>query len=335
MNKVVAAICILITSVLAFALVMVMIAGISGNTFFNWGGTNLNWDFFSGGESVMVKEESISLSDCSDFILNTSSHKIYVTSTSGDKMTVRQYGSSDLSGDELFSINKDQGKVSVEIRDRRLRISFFSWRNDYFEIAIPSSWMGNVSLKTSSGGIRIEDSFNWGEISLNCTSGGINVASALQGTSVSIRSSSGGIRLHDDLRADKLDVGVTSGGMKAEYVEAKSINMESSSGGITINGAMKTDDLYLRVTSGGIKTDVIDAGNFVIETSSGGAKITELIGQGNVKCTSGGIVIDMLRPSGNVELRSSSGGITCSVPSELSHFVNTRATSGGVRLNEV
>lgn len=341
MKKVVAAICIAVTSVMAVALVVIMIMGMRGYQIFNWGFNNVKFgsydvkvDSFIVGENILVKEDSISMSDVGGFEFIGGDHSVYVSGTNSDKMTVRQYSNKNLGQDELFSLNKSGDYVTIDAKRNMVRIGLFVvWTEDRIEIEVPYSWIGNVDMKTSSGGVKILDKFEWANVDMHCTSGGISVERELKGKDVNISVSSGGVKLTDTITADNIYLKSTSGGIKTEQLVAENkASIECSSGGISLNNTLEADDVYIKCTSGSISTSLIDAGNFTIESSSGGMRIGELTGQGYVKCTSGGIKIDLLTPTGNVELKCTSGGIKAEVPQELKHLVNATATSGSVSI---
>ena len=293
MNRVIAAVCILVVSLLAFALTAVMIAGIMGYKVLDWGINNVS--FVTGGNSVLLKEESLTLSEYGNLNIDAFAQSVRVRSASGDKLTVRHYGSSQLDSRDHFTMNASGDTVTIDSRDRNFRIHFMSWAREYIEVEIPSSWFGNVDMRTRSGGLTLEDSFEWRDVSLRCTSGGVIV--------------------NRNLKAEMIDISV-------------------SSGGITLRDTVESDNLNIKCTSGGIKTEALSAGTFDITTSSGGMRIGELTGKGEIRATSGGIRVLWLNPTGNVDIRVTSGGITVDVPSGLKHYVSTKATSGSVRVNE-
>lgn len=341
MKKVVAAICIAVTSVMAVALVVIMIMGMRGYQIFNWGFNNVRWgsqnvkiDSFIVGENVLVKEDSISMSDVGGFEFIGGDHSVYVSGTNSDKMTVRQYSNKNLEQDELFSLNKSGDYVTIDAKRNLVRIGLFVvWTEDRIEIEVPYSWLGNVDMKASSGGIKILDKFEWANVEMRCTSGGISVERELKGNDVNISVSSGGVKLNDTITADSIYLKSTSGGIKTEQLKAANkANIECSSGGIYLNNTLEAGDVYIKCTSGTISTSLVIADDFTIESSSGGMKIDELTGKGFVKCTSGGIKIDLLNPTGNVELKCTSGGIRAEVPEELRYLVNANATSGSVSI---
>jgi lia operon protein LiaG len=296
MKKLIALICIAITVVMAVALTIVLVVGIGGNnsrTIFGWRADNVRVDFFnSGGRAELVKEESISLNDVQNLELLSSSGAMHIRATDSDMMTVRQYGYAN----DLFDLRKSGDRVTMDAQRNNISISIISFNlNQRYEIDIPRSWLGNVEMRTSSGGIRVQDSFEWNDVNIKCTSGGITV--------------------ERDLTVNRLDVSV-------------------SSGGINMRGTIKADNVQVKTMSGGATAQLIDTREFNIESSSGGIRVDELRGQGDVRCTSGGIRIALLYPTGNVELRVTSGGIRVDVPRDLRHLVSTSATSGAVSVNE-
>jgi hypothetical protein len=341
MKKTVALICIAITVVMALALTVVLIIGVSGNSsrLFNWGNSGVRVNFFdigSGGRAEMLKEASIHKNDMHSLNILNCRNTIYIRATDSDFMSVRQYGPSNLHKNDIFeliqNVNGDTSQVTINGR-QSARIGIFLTR-EYIEIDMPRSWLGNVDIRGSSGGIRIQDAFHWEDINITSASGGIAADSWLRGNSIDISVSSGGVTLRDAISADRLSMRATSGGIRTEGITANSVNLSVSSGGITIRGPVTTDDFNMRSTSGGTNAQLINAEHFNIESSSGGVRIVELNGHGTARTTSGGIRIELLNPTGNVELRASSGGIRADVPGDLRHFVSVHTTSGTVSVND-
>jgi len=336
MKKLIALICIAITVVMAVALTIVLILGMNGRQIFGWRSGNVRVDFFNiDGRAELVKEDSVTLGDVQSMEFLSDRSTMYIRATDSDRMTVRQYSSSDLRQDEIFDLRKSGSRVTLDAKRQRARIGIFVFfPEEYIEVDVPRNWLGNVDIRSSSGGVRIQDSFEWGDINIRCSSGGISTERELKGNTIDITVSSGGVNLKDNIIGDRVFLKSTSGGIKTEGITAGTVDLSCSSGGITIRGTIKADDVNMKTTSGGAGTQLIDAGKFNIESSSGGIKITELRGQGYMRCTSGGIRVDYLIPTGSVELRASSGGIRVDVPRELRHYVSTNTSSGSATVNE-
>ena len=340
MKKLIAAICIAVTLIMAAALTVILVMGINtDNNTSNWRFGSVRIEAFNiGGSAVLVKEDSVSMDDITSLELLSDMSSVYISATDGDRMTVRQYSSSSLDPDEIFDLRKDGGRghLTVDAKRRRIRIFVFNiFSDERIEVDIPRSWLGDVDMRGTSGGLKLRDGFEWGNISMKYSSGGITASKELKGANISVEVTSGGVNLADNITASgTVYIKSSSGGIKTEGITAKSADISCSSGGITVRGAVTADEVYMKTSSGGASARLINAGRFNIESSSGGIKIDELNGQGNVRCTSGGIRILLLNPTGNVELRASSGSIRADVPRDLKHYVSTSATSGSVTVND-
>jgi len=264
----------------------------------SWSGFNTR-DIVSGhSPAVLLKEETIPAAAVTSLTAVMSSEAIHLIAGTGPDFVVQQIGRQDTPQGGIFTASVQDGRLSIA-RDSGYRgtvgIFVFSTGPHRLVIEVPPSFTGDVSLQTSSGGIRLESAFTLGQVDL--------------------RTSSGGVRLYHDLTADSAALSSTSGSVRSE-------------GRLSI-----TSHLSIRSTSGGIRLNGrADAGTFDLSTSSGGIRAGGgLSGSGRLKSASGGITATLALPLGNVDAETSSGGVTLTVPRGHEFNFLGDTSSGSIR----
>ena len=199
----------------------------------------------------------------------------------------------------------DQQGNNVIIRARYPQEDFRRWRRSGLQvryvISIPAEF--NVDLKTSGGGIRVDDLR--GEVRAKTSGGGLTFGK-IEGPIVG--NTSGG--------------GITLAGCNGK------VDVRTSGGGIEIGSG--SGDLIAETSGGGIKIDEFDGDAFV-RTSGGAIRINRIDGAIDAS-TSGGPIIASLgrQPKKDCRLHTSGGGITVELDESLSLNINAEASGGGV-----
>jgi hypothetical protein len=199
----------------------------------------------------------------------------------------------------------DQQGNDIIIRSKYPQESFRRWRrsglNVRYAISIPSVF--NVDLKTSGGGIRVDDLR--GEVRVRTSGGGLQFGK-IEGPIIG--NTSGG--------------GITLAGCKGK------VDVRTSGGGIDIGSG--SGDLFAETSGGGIKiADFV--GDAFVRTSGGAIRINRIEGAIDAS-TSGGPIVAALggQPKKDCRLHTSGGGITVDLDEALSLNINAEASGGGV-----
>ncbi|HEY6400427.1 MAG TPA: DUF4097 family beta strand repeat-containing protein [Blastocatellia bacterium] len=202
-------------------------------------------------------------------------------------------------------VNFEQQGNDLTIRARFPHENFRFWRRSGLQVryvvSIPTEF--NVDLKTSGGGIRVDD---------------------LKGE-VRVKTSGGGLQFG---KIEGPIIGNTSGGgINLAGCNGK-VEVKTSGGGITIGPG--SGELLAETSGGGIEIGNY-AGDAIVRTSGGGIKINRIEGSIDAS-TSGGPIFAALgaQPKKDCRLHTSGGGITVELDEALSFNIDAEASGGNV-----
>jgi len=199
----------------------------------------------------------------------------------------------------------EQQGNNVIIRARFPDEDYRRWRRPNLQvryvISIPAEF--NVDLKTSGGGISVDD---------------------LRGE-VRVRTSGGGLRfgrIEGPINGNTSGGGITLAGCNGK------VDVRTSGGGIDIGSG--AGELFAETSGGGIKIEDF-AGDAFVRTSGGAIRINRIGGAIDAS-TSGGPIFAALtgQPKKDCRLHTSGGGITVEMDESLSLNINAEASGGGV-----
>jgi len=204
------------------------------------------------------------------------------------------------------SFRQQENDVELEIVSRKRFSSWFNWGRKRFLIRAEVPTIYNVDLKTSGGGISVDDLE--GEV-LSRTSGGSLTFGRIEGPVV----------------------GETSGGSIKLRECRGEVDIETSGGSILI-GDVEGD--VRAVTSGGSINMARTKGNVTVKTSGGSIEIEDVLGRLEAR-TSGGSVHARLssQPDGDCLLTTSGGGVTVYLAPDLAFDLNAATSSGRVKID--
>lgn len=297
---------VLLIGIISWTAVAALLIAIIVNAAYGGGFGIMNYN------SVLVKEDAVSIAGISNITVQSDLAGIEVLSTEESQIRVRQYGAN-LGSKELFTVelNGPTAKIELKHKFRFFNIGF-GFLSERLVIEVPSAWIGDVNVYSSSGGIRLNDTFTWENVKFSCSSGGINIDKPLSAGNLDINVSSGGIHVNDVLTV------------------AEQLTVDSSSGGIHLNAPIKAGKINAKVSSGGMTLGEVNVSEFNLVSSSGGIKVEGITGSGSAKASSGGIKIKLNDPLGDVKLTSSSGQIKIAVDKALSFNFDGKCTSGSI-----
>lgn len=247
----------------------------------------------------VVLEEEISLDgiDSISILYGMNDNDIYIYESPSDTVLIKEYGNSEMSEDQLSTIEVNGSSLEVKGRGRSYNIGFhmFYFNSGYYlrhytEIFLPASYHGELLLKTASGDIVSDfDITLEKDISISSTSGDISFPS-VTAANAAVTTTSGNVTLETiqtgiDGSMGKIDVETTSGDIHITELNGET-KIESTSGYQTLGTI--TGDTQLKTTSGDIR-------------------VTEIAGTANVECSSGNVTADSL--SGSTQVSTSSGDV--------------------------
>lgn len=145
-----------------------------------------------------------------------------------------------------------------------------------------------------------------------------------------------GVSSHVDVYLPKeykesLIINNKSGSIKLDtYFELKSIKTNQKSGSLKIN-QLKAEEMTFNVTSGSISGEEIEAKEIIANSNSGSIKLNKVIGNANMKTTSGSIKTSFKSIDSFVNTETTSGSIKLGLPKNLSFELVAKVNSGSIR----
>jgi hypothetical protein len=192
----------------------------------------------------------------------------------------------------------------------RARVPGRGWWNSHnrfrldFRITVPRVY--NVDLKTSGGGITVDDL--QGEVRSRTSGGGLHFGQ-IQGP-VHGRTSGGGIKLNGCV--GDADLGTSGGGIEIGEVEGEVV-ASTSGGPIRISRAR---------------------GSVRAATSGGGIQVQEVLGAIRAETSGGGISARITeQPDGDCHLKTSGGSVKVELAGQIAVDLDARTSGGRVRVD--
>lgn len=243
MNKQGAVASIIIWSVIAAALVAVLVISILFGTHFQF------FNQFGIGESHVIYQNNINSSEFNSVQISWHAGHVQIRPTEDDQMQLTQRSNYDVS--EL-SCSVSGGRLMI---DENSSIGFFFFgfgnRSSDLELYLPKKQYEEFELKMTSGSTDM-NGVSADKMSFDLTSGDIRA---------------------DTLQTKSLDVHTTSGTIALDSVQADSVTAEATSGKITVSGSLSA--IKSKTTSGAVTmaTDVVPSA-LDADLTSGNIKIT-------------------------------------------------------------
>jgi len=144
---------------------------------------------------------------------------------------------------------------------------------------------------------------------------------------ISITTSSGRIVLSDDFAFSRIVLKSSSGGISVNTLTAEMADITTTSGRIELNRI--TGALIARSSSGRISGETIN-GNISVGNTSGGIRFGTVTGSIDAETSSGRITCSVNEITGDINLRSTSGGVELTIPQNSNFNFSARRTSGGL-----
>ncbi len=110
---------------------------------------------------------------------------------------------------------------------------------------------------------------------------------------------------------------------------SKNIAARSASGDIILE-SLNIENLSLRSVSGGVKSKSVYAKKSVLESTSGNIKVEDYRGDLSAKTVSGDLYLNTSSPFEDIYIRSISGDVRISLPSNAEFYLESKTTSGKI-----
>ncbi len=274
---------------------------------------DLDFNFFSVGmgQLTIQKEESVSQNGISAIELKADSADIIVSITDDDTIKIVESSTKKLRENEVFTLTNQNGVLTIGKGKSNRSVVFFGWNEHRIELFIPKSYIGDLSLYSSSGDTRFLSDLNLGSLSIEQASGDVKSSYNIKVQTFNSHLASGDIYLNA-LACDKFSLG-------------------AASGDITIGSLEGAGDI--ETSSGDILVKAFNGGNYQIRTASGDVKIQSAEGTGEISTASGDIDVSYVAVGDYAKLSAASGDIRIGLSENISFEMDARCTSGEISGN--
>ncbi|MDL2294939.1 DUF4097 domain-containing protein [Ruminococcaceae bacterium OttesenSCG-928-D13] len=308
--------------VLAVGLLVVLGLGLTGV---------ISWSGFGGFATPdLVNRQVFTASGLDAISAAYSSESITLRPAEGDEVVLEEYISSTDQRHQA-SFSQSGGRLDITHGERPAFIGIFGFRAKII-LYVPASWDGDLTLKSSSGGVHAEHDISLRSLDAAATSGSVRFAGVKAAGDVTMRSSSGGVSADWIEAGGDADLQATSGSVRMGEVQAAAIKAHSSSGGVSFDAAGAAT-IDASATSGSVKLGRVE-GAFNLESSSGGVQVDGGSGHGYARAGSGSVKLALGTLTGDLEMRSTSGGCRLEIPRNSAFNIEASTTSGSVKLPE-
>ncbi len=166
------------------------------------------------------------------------------------------------------------GTLAIGVTDTRKwydHLMFFTFDTPKITVYLPEADFGALSVRGSTGDIRIPEGFTFEQIDISASTGDVSCGASSSGR-IRIRLSTGDIIL-GSLSAKELDLSVSTGRVEVAGVECEgSVSLEVSTGRAVLS-AVTCGDLSSEGDTGDLTMqDVVASGTITIERSTGNVK---------------------------------------------------------------
>lgn len=332
-------------------------------------GVVLGWGIHSGRgfqrgfgrPYTLAKEYEMPASEIESLYIDYSmnSNDVYLYEGTGENIVIREY--TNFGGkEEGLSTVEQEGNALVIKGKRRHSFFLFGFSRDdaYVEIYLPSGFLTETKILTTSGEISSEKDFTGGRSFLvESSSGDIRfpkveaekiTASASSGSitfihaagTVVAQASSGDIFFQEitgdaeistssgEIKVERIDGGAecsaSSGDVRIGCAEGD-VSISTSSGEIAVLGGSGTRTIS--ASSGSITLADVN-GRFDLETTSGEISLENGNGYGEAEASSGDIDVRLSRLEGSLDINTTSGEVRIYIPQDASFSFAFSSASG-------
>ncbi|MDR0491480.1 MAG: DUF4097 family beta strand repeat-containing protein [Oscillospiraceae bacterium] len=261
----------------------------------------------------------------------------------GDTFRVEIWRNNKVVRDDTIKVRQTQNSLHViKMREQDLiNYIFRAFRfREIVRVGIPRRICGDMTVKMSSGSVRINEIAISGDMTCNVSSGSIRMLHVATDQNLSVNSRSGSISI--DSCSGELSVECHSGSIRVKSHKGNILRAASSSGTIRVEAAQIKKDCAITAKSGSIHAEfgLLEA-NLDIGCRSGSAKfiVRELKGNITGKISSGSIVGYLARDTRAVFLLQSATirnkFPNAVMPDSSVPVVNLTSRSGRVSVKEL
>jgi len=265
-----------------------------------------------------------------------------------------------------FEIEKSGRTLRITLdRGRGVRFLVIRKGDLTLDVQIPKKYKEALSIDVSSARVDV-GSFKLSDLLAHGSSGNLTLQ-GIQAESIDIKASSGDVEI-SSAEAEKLYMHPSSGKIEAGKLTADTAEIDASSGDIRIealtgNGTVRTSSGSIRIveskgsldvkassgdirfrgaegsyqvdsSSGDVEFDFNGSdGDITVDSSSGKITVKELDGHAVLKSTSGDIEVVFSGFQDDSKIEASSGEIDVELPRDASFVLDSRTSSGRIRID--
>ena len=231
------------------------------------------------------------------------------------------------------SVIVQNGKIVIEVVDTRKWYEYIgiNFSTPKITVYIPQGEYGKLSIKSSTGDVKIPKEFKFENIDISESTGNVtNYASASE--NIIIKTSTGNIRV-ENVSANTLDLSVSTGGVTVSNVscegdvkidvstgktnltniECKNIVSSGNTGAISLKNVIATEKFSIERSTGDVRFEGSDATEISVKTDTGDVTGTLLSEKVFITETSTGrINVPKTTSGGKCEITTATGDINIS-----------------------
>lgn len=231
------------------------------------------------------------------------------------------------------SVIVQNGKIVIEVVDTRKWYEYIgiNFSTPKITVYIPQGEYGKLSIKSSTGDVKIPKEFKFENIDISESTGNVtNYASASE--NIIIKTSTGNIRV-ENVSANTLDLSVSTGGVTVSNVscegdvkidvstgktnltniECKNIVSSGNTGAISLKNVIATEKFFIERSTGDVRFEGSDATEISVKTDTGDVTGTLLSEKVFITETSTGrINVPKTTSGGKCEITTATGDINIS-----------------------
>ena len=247
--------------------------------------TMLKWDFNKLSTTKYETNTFNIENDFSNISITTDTADIILLSSDDENCKVVCYEQANTK----HSVESKDGTLKININDTRKRYQHIgiNIENPKITLYLPRGQYGDLSIKESTGDVKIPKDFSFKNIDISASTGDIkNYASASE--DIKIKTSTGSI-LAENISAEKLDLSVSTGNITASSIKSsgeikanvstgkaklldiscKSITSKGSTGDILLKNVIASEKFSILRSTGDVDFENCDAGEFFVKTDTG------------------------------------------------------------------
>jgi len=296
----------------------------AGNPFSDFVNTYTSFGMLK--DMKLVNEILVPVADLQHICVIYHSDTVYVEDSNEDQVRLREFMTID--DPSLYAqYAVKNGELSIVAGKRPILMGGLRTR---IELYIPKSFSQKLSLQVSSGSLKIQNLPKLSDLTIMSKSGSQKL-NDVNANILHVTATSGSIKM-EDCTYHSVVIGVNSGSVRMDRVHTEEIIGKTTSGSIKAYGATFANSATLVSNSGSIKMEDCKSYTLEILTSSGSVKVDTDKTKGTFISSSGSVNVKTKELIGDVNLKSTSGSSKLYLHSEQDFRFDLRNGSGSAKV---